>query len=215
MRDEFEKSLSELHSKMIEMGSLCERAIAVVAKALKTGDRSCSDQAGVIEEQIDRMERDIETLCLRMILKQQPVAGDLRQISAALKMITDMERIGDNAEDIAEFIRFLNGRAEKDCSSICLMAEQSIKIVTDSIEAYVKSDIELARAAIACDDVIDDYFGKTKQTVIGLIEQKSGDGEYLLDLLMVAKYLERIGDHAVNIAEWVVFSVTGSRKMQN
>lgn len=215
MRDEFEKSLSELHSKMIEMGALCERAIAVVAKALKTGDCSCSDQAGVIEEQIDRMERDIETLCLRMILKQQPVAGDLRRISAALKMITDMERIGDNAEDIAEFIRFLNGRAEKDCGIICLMAEQSIKIVTESIEAYVKSDVELARAATARDDIIDDYFDKTKQTVIGLIEKKSGDGEYLLDLLMVAKYLERIGDHAVNIAEWVVFSVTGSRKIKD
>ncbi|MDD6278747.1 MAG: phosphate signaling complex protein PhoU [Ruminococcus sp.] len=212
MRNRFDSQLETLNNKMIEMGSMCEEIIALVAKALSTGDPTYSERISSLENDIDHMERDIESLCLRLLLQQQPVAKDLRQISAALKMITDMERIGDQAADISEFIRYLDERAKDDCKYIYLMAEASIKMVSDSVEAFVKKDLSLARSAIAYDDIIDDYFRKVKAAIIGLIEQKSGSGEYLLDLLMVGKYFERIGDHAVNIAEWVVFSVTGVHK---
>ena len=151
-------------------------------------------------------------MCLRLLLQQQPVAKDLRQISAALKMVTDMERIGDQAEDISEFMNNLSGKTKNDCKYINLMAEAAINMVTESVEAYVRRDIDIAKKAIEYDDVIDDYFVRTKNEIIGLIEKRSEDGEYLLDLLMAAKYFERIGDHAVNIAEWVVFSVTGEHK---
>lgn len=155
------------------------------------------------------MERDIETLCLKLLLRQQPVAGDLRQISAALKMITDMERIGDQAEDIAEIIAFLNGRSGAECGDIDKMAKAATKMVTNSIEAFVKRDVELAKEVIAQDDIVDDYFNRVKQDLIERISSDPSDGEFALDLLMIAKYFERIGDHATNIAEWVMFSVTG------
>ena len=212
MRNRFDNQLELLNHKMIEMGSMCEEIIAVTAKALKTGDEKLAKRVPLLENDIDHMERDIESLCLRLLLQQQPVARDLRQISGALKMITDMERIGDQSEDISEFIKYLGDKAKDDCQYIYLMAESAIKMVSDSVEAYVKKDIALAKSAIEYDDVIDDYFIKTKKTIINLIEQKSNDGEYLLDLLMVAKYFERIGDHAVNIAEWVEFSVAGVHK---
>lgn len=152
------------------------------------------------------MERDIETLCLKLLLRQQPVAGDLRQISAALKMITDMERIGDQAEDIAEIIAFLNGRSGAECGDIDKMAKAATKMVTNSIEAFVKRDVELAKEVIAQDDIVDDYFNRVKQDLIERISSDPSDGEFALDLLMIAKYFERIGDHATNIAEWVMFS---------
>lgn len=212
MRNRFDSQLELLNHKMIEMGSMCEEIIAIVAKALTTADEKLIKKISLLENDIDHMERDIESLCLRLLLQQQPVASDFRQISGALKMITDMERIGDQSEDISEFIKYLGKKAENDCQYIYLMAEASIKMVSDSIEAYVKKDLSLAQSAIAYDDVIDDYFIKTKETIINLIKQKSDDGEYLLDLLMVAKYFERIGDHAVNIAEWVQFSVAGVHK---
>ena len=158
------------------------------------------------------MEHTIESLCLRLLLQQQPVARDLRQISAALKMITDMERIGDQAADIAEIITFLGGRSGGECEYISLMAKSAIKMVTESVDAFVKRDLELANTAIRHDDIVDDYFKKVKSSLIKMIADKPDDGEYALDLLMIAKYFERIGDHAVNIAEWVVFSVTGSHK---
>lgn len=212
MRNRFDNQLELLNHKMIEMGSMCEEIIAVVTKSLVDGDPMLSRKVHVLENDIDHLERDIESLCLRLLLQQQPVAGDLRQISAVLKMITDMERIGDNAEDISEFVKYLGKKAKDDCKYIYFMAETAIKMVSESVEAYVKRDIQLAKSAIARDDIIDDYFIKTKKTIISLIEQKSGDGEYLLDLLMSAKYFERIGDHAVNIAEWVEFAVTGTHK---
>lgn len=210
MRNRFDSQLDLLNHKMIEMGSMCEEIIALVTKALVNGDLVLAQKVSKLEKEIDHIERDIESLCLRLLLQQQPVAKDLRQISAALKMITDMERIGDNAADISEFIKYLDGRVGEDCKYIYLMAEAAIKMVSESVEAYVKKDLELAKSAILYDDVIDDLFNQTKKTVIELIKQKSSDGEYLLDILMAAKYFERIGDHAVNIAEWVEFSVSGS-----
>ena len=155
------------------------------------------------------MERDIEAMCLRLLLQQQPVAGDLRRISAALKMITDMERIGDQAEDIAEIIPYMEGRSGEECAAVGEMAKAAIHMVTRSVDAFVHRDTDLARKVIAYDDVVDDDFDRVKAALIGLIAKNPADGEYALDLLMIAKYFERIGDHAVNIAGWVVFAVTG------
>ncbi len=194
------------------MGAMCEEVNALAAKALTTGDLSLAKRVNEIDSEIDEMERTIETLCLKLLLQQQPVARDLRQISAALKMITDMERIGDQASDIAEIIGFLGGKTVDDCEHIRLMAEATIKMVTESVDAYVNRDLALAEKAMEHDDVVDDYFEKVKKSLIKMISEKPEDGEYALDLLMIAKYFERIGDHATNIAEWVEFSVTGVHK---
>ena len=158
------------------------------------------------------MEREIESICLKLLLQQQPVAKDLRVISAALKMITDMERIGDQAEDIAEIIPFLDGKTGAEFADFKLMAEETCKMVTDSIDAYVKQDLELAKAVSEHDDIVDEAFGRMKDMLIKMISENNTDGEYAVDLLMIAKYFERIGDHATNIAEWVEFSVTGVHK---
>ena len=212
MRSRFDEQLKVLNKKMIEMGAQCEELIALVAKALLNGDVEGARKAKEQGHEIDQMEREIESICLKLLLQQQPVAKDLRVISAALKMITDMERIGDQAEDIAEIITFLDGRTGEECHDIRLMAEATIKMVTDSIDAYVKQDLELAKSVSDYDDVVDDAFDRVKQTLIKMISENTADGEYALDLLMIAKYFERIGDHAVNIAEWVEFSVTGVHK---
>ena len=212
MRSRFDEQLKVLNKKMIEMGAQCEELIALVAKALLNGDVEGARKAKEQGHEIDQMEREIESICLKLLLQQQPVAKDLRVISAALKMITDMERIGDQAEDIAEIITFLDGRTGEECHDIRLMAEATIKMVTDSIDAYVKQDLELAKSVSDHDDVVDDAFDRVKQTLIKMISENTADGEYALDLLMIAKYFERIGDHAVNIAEWVEFSVTGVHK---
>lgn len=165
-----------------------------------------------LDGEIDQKERSIESLCLKLLLQQQPVARDLRQISAALKMITDMERIGDQADDISEIIPFLNGRTGGECEYIAEMARAAIHMVTESIDAYVRRDIVLAHAVIEYDDIVDDLFNKVKQSLIDMIAKNPQDGEFAIDLLMIAKYFERIGDHATNIAEWVEFSVTGMHK---
>lgn len=212
MRNHFDEQLSLLNRKMIEMGAACEHIIALAAKALLEGN---ADQAKAAREQghtIDQMEREIEAICLKLLLQQQPVAKDLRVISAALKMITDMERIGDQAEDIAEIIPFLHGRTGEECHDIRLMAEATIQMVTGSIDAYVQQDLALAKTVRERDDVVDDAFVRVKQSLIRMISKDTADGEYAVDLLMIAKYFERIGDHAVNIAEWVEFSVTGVHK---
>ena len=201
-----------LNKKMIEMGAECESIISLAVNALLEGDVSGAKRAKEQGHSIDQLEREIESVCLKLLLQQQPVAKDLRVISAALKMITDMERIGDQAEDIAEIIGFLNGRTGRECHDIRLMAEATIKMVTDSIDAYVKQDLQLAKSVSDYDDVVDDAFDRVKQTLIRMITENTADGEYALDLLMIAKYFERIGDHAVNIAEWVEFSVTGVHK---
>ena len=212
MRSRFDEQLSLLNKKMIEMGAECESIIALSANALLEGDVTGARKAREQGSRIDELEREIESICLKLLLQQQPVAKDLRVISAALKMITDMERIGDQAEDIAEIITFLNGRTGKECHDIRFMAEATMKMVTESIDAYVKQDLALAQSVSDYDDVVDDAFFRVKQTLIEMLSQNAADGEYALDLLMIAKYFERIGDHAVNIAEWVAFSVAGIHK---
>ncbi len=214
MRSRFDEQLATLNKELIEMGALCEEAIADAAKALTTADEKTAAKVEPLEAEINQKERDIESLCLKMLLQQQPVARDLRQISAALKMITDLERIGDQASDIAEIITFIDKKAGVDCEPICLMAEATIRMVTESVDAFVKRDVGIAQQAIAHDDTVDDYFLKVKRSLINMIAQRPADGEHALDLLMIAKYFERIGDHAVNIAEWVIFSVTGVHKEQ-
>ena len=212
MRNRFDQQLYELNRELIEMGAMCEEAIASAAKALSTGDMKLAAKVCENSSAIDQMERDIEGRCMKLLLHQQPVARDLRQISAALKMITDMERIGDQAEDIAEIVTFLNGRTMEDMELIEEMARATIEMVMSSVDAFVKKDVELAEKVIAQDDVVDDYFSKVKYGIISMITENSTDGEFALDLLMIAKYFERIGDHATNIAEWVIYSVTGTHK---
>ena len=212
MRSRFDEQLKRLDKELIEMGAMCEEAIALAAKALLDGDESLAAKVAPLDTEIDQMERDIESMCLKLLLQQQPVARDLRQISAALKMITDMERIGDQAEDIAEIISFLHGHQAEDNDLLREMAKAAIRMVTESVDAYVKCDTMLAEQVIAEDDTVDGYFTQVKERLIGKIAQDPADGEYALDLLMIAKYFERIGDHATNIAEWVIFSVTGVHK---
>ncbi|MCM1185803.1 MAG: phosphate signaling complex protein PhoU [Lachnoclostridium sp.] len=209
MRSRFDEQLATLNNELTKMGAMCEESIDIASKALIIGDVSLADKVLPIDEEINHMERTIETLCLKLLLQQQPVAGDLRQISAALKMITDMERIGTQAADIAEIITFLNGRTGSECEHIRFMAEAASSMVTESIDAFVKQDVVLAGKAIDRDDVVDDLFLQVKSSLIKLIAETPADGGYALDLLMIAKYFERIGDHAVNIARWVTFSVTG------
>lgn len=212
MRNRFDEQLNELNREIIEMGAMCEEAIASVTKALSEGDVELAEKIRKNGSSIDQMERDIESRCMKLLLHQQPVARDLRLISAALKMITDMERIGDQAEDIAEIVSFLNGHTMEGIVMIEEMARESTQMVTSSVDAFVKKDIELAQSVIIRDDVVDDYFTRIKSRIITLIEEKSADGELALDLLMIAKYFERIADHATNIAEWVIYSVTGIHK---
>ena len=212
MRNRFDEQLALLKKELIEMGALCEEVIAKASEALTRGDVELAAKVAPLDEQIDRKERDIEALCLRLLLQQQPVARDLRKISAALKMITDMERIGDQAEDIAEIVTFLKGRTGQNDDLLREMARSTIKMVTESVDAFVKHDIMLAEKVVAYDDVVDNYFEQVKDELIARIAENPDDGEYALDLLMIAKYFERIGDHAVNIAEWVMFSVTGVHK---
>ncbi len=212
MRSKFDEQLALLNNKMTAMGAECESIIALTAKALLDGDTENAKKAKSQGRQIDQLEREIESICLKLLLQQQPVATDLRLISAALKMITDMERIGDQAEDIADIIVSLNGRTGNECHGIRKMASATIKMVTDSVDAYVRKDLALSRSIREYDDVVDNDFAEIKRTLIKMITENTADGEYALDLLMIAKYFERIGDHAVNIAEWVEFSVTGIHK---
>ena len=212
MRSRFDEQLALLKRELIEMGALCEEVIALAAQSLTEGDTALSARVSPLDEEIDRKEREIESLCLKLLLQQQPVARDLRQISAALKMITDMERIGDQAEDIAEIVAFLGGRGTEDSELLRDMARSAIRMVSGSVDAYVKQDVPLAEKVIAEDDVVDDYFTRVKKALISRIAADPEDGEFALDVLMIAKYFERIGDHAVNIAEWVIFSVTGEHK---
>ncbi len=210
MRSRLDGQMEQLNAELIRMGALCEEVIDLAAEALVSGKVGTAEKIAPLDHEIDKKEREIETLCMKTLLSQQPVARDLRQISAALKMITDMERIGDQAEDIGEIITFLKGRVTNGCSKIADMAYSVKKMVNDSVEAYVKRDLTLAGATVSYDDVVDGYFSDIKGDLIGVIHENPDDGEYALDLLMIAKYFERIGDHAVNIAEWVMYSVTGT-----
>ena len=213
MRRQFDQQLALLNRELIEMGALCEEVIALASKALTEGDPALAARVAPLDTR-DRPEgaRPSRSLCLKLLLQQQPVARDLRQISAALKMITDMERIGDQAQDIAEIVTFLEGRTAEHDDILCQMARATISMVTESVDAFVKHDTIKAEAVLAADDTVDAYFRQVKQALISRIAADPGDGEYALDLLMIAKYFERIGDHATNIAEWVIFSITGRHK---
>ena len=212
MRSNFDRQLAQLNTELTQMGETCAKAISLAAQALEERDVSKAAPVAELEAQTNEQERSIEALCLKLLLQQQPVARDLRQISAALKMITDMERIGDQAEDIAEIVAFLDGRQAENDALLKEMAKAVIQMVTESVDAYVKCDIMLAKKVIAADDGVDEQFARVKQSLIGKIAADPADGEYALDLLMIAKYYERIGDHATNIAEWVIYSVTGTHK---
>ena len=212
MRNHFDNQLALLNQEMTRMGGLCEEIIELVAKALTGWEDDLLNRVSILGSEIDESERTIESLCLKLLLQQQPVARDLRVISAAMKMITDMERIGDQAEDIAEIITHLNCRVEHESIQIREMAEATMRMIREAVDAYVKQDLDLAKKVMKHDDIVDDYFLSVRKGLIAIIAANPDDGEYALDLLMIAKYCERIGDHCTNIAEWVEFSVTGQHK---
>ena len=212
MRDYFQEQLKALHEELTKMGAACEEIIDMASQALTGLDAELAERVKTVGAQIDESERTIENICLKLLLRQQPVAKDLRQISAAMKMITDMERIGDQAEDIVDLIPKMEVRADDRYPKIREMAKATQQMVTEAVDAYVKQDLELAQKVMAHDDIVDSYFNLVKKGIIGIIAANPGEGEYALDLLMIAKYFERIGDHCTNIAEWVEFSVTGEHK---
>lgn len=213
MRSRFDEQLELLNNELLEMGALIEHSIESASQALINQDIEAAKKAIEFDKQVDQKEKDIESLCLRLLLHQQPVARDLRQISAALKMITDMERIGDQAADISGIVIYLADTPYiKRLEHLPQMANAAIRMVNGSIDAYVKKDLPLAREIIAMDDIVDDLFVIIKDELIERIHEKTENGGQALDLLMIAKYFERIGDHAQNIAEWVEFSITGQHK---
>ena len=216
MRNRFDRQLSTLNDELIEMGSMIEKSIETAIKALVNQDVDLARHAIEADEEIDRQERIIEDLCLKLLLQQQPVAKDLRLISSALKMITDMERIGDHASDISEItIALADQPYIKKLEHIQKMAKETMIMLVGSIEAFVDKDLEKANEVIKRDDVVDDLFDKVKKELIQMIHENADKGEQAADLLMVAKYMERIGDHATNISEWVIFSITGEHKSMN
>ena len=213
MREKFDEKLNQLYHSLIEMGVLVEKAIADASEALVRQDAVLARKIIVSDDEIDEKEREIEAFCLKLFLQQQPVAGDLRLISAVLKIITDLERIGDQASDIAQITLLLAGKQYiKKLEHIPQMAQATMKMVTKSVDAFIKKDLELAQEVIACDDMVDGLFVTIKKELIELITKNRDNGEQAVDLVMIAKYFERIGDHATNIAEWVVFLLTGTHK---
>ena len=212
MRNKFDSQLEKLNLELITMGALCEDAISASVKGFLDDDDALCQKAVETEDEINRKERDIESICMKLLLEQQPVARDLRVISSALKMISDMERIGDQAYDIAEIAKFIKNSNVKSKIHIKDMTAAATKMVTDSVDSFVKKDVELARAVMAYDDKVDNLFNCVKDELVQLITEDKANGEFCIDLLMIAKYLERIGDHAVNIAEWVEYSITGTHR---
>ena len=216
MRNIFDKQLVKLNNELIEMGSLVGKSIETAVTALVNQDVKKAKQAIKSDEEINHQEKEIENLCLKLLLQQQPVAKDLRLISAVLKMITDLERIGDHAADISEItITLADNPYVVDLRGIQKMAKETMEMVIKSIEAFVNKDLEIANEVIKHDDIVDDLFIEIKKEVIKLINEKPEDGEQVADILMIAKYFERIGDHATNIAEWVIFSITGKHEEEN
>lgn len=212
MRNHFDEQLGQLNVELIKMGALCEESIACAVKAV-FDDKTDSMIAKVNdnENEIDHMEHDIEALCMKLLLHQQPVAGDLRTVSSALRMISDMERIGDQSQDIAEIAGMIHSTDLAGKVHISDMANEAIGMVTMSVDSFVKKDVELAQKAIDADDKVDALFLSVKDELTQLVRSDAQDAEYVMDLLMAAKYLERIGDHATNIAEWVKYSITGEK----
>ena len=209
MRNRFDQQLEKLNVELVTMGALCEDALTYAIRALFDRESDMAERAEEAEKQIDQMEREIESICMRLLLQQQPVARDLRVISSALKMIGDMERIGDQAADIAEIVKYLKEDDVPNLRHLREMSDFAAGMVTASINSFVRQDLDLAKKVILDDDVVDGYFEKVKEALIGLIADGDIDGAFLLDILMIAKYIERIGDHATNIAEWVIYSITG------
>ena len=210
MRDIFNEQLEQLNSDLVEMGTLIGQVIRMTVEALVDKDIEKAKKVIRFEDQIDRQEKTIENLCLKLLLQQQPVASDFTQISAALKMITDMERIGDQSADISQILIGMAGQPYiKKLDHIQAMANETTRMVFKSIDAYVKKDLELAKEVIKQDDIVDSLFLTIKNELIELINENTENGEQATDLLMIGKYFERIGDHATNIAEWVIFSITG------
>ena len=212
MRNYFDMQMKTLHQELKEMGGLCQLTISQTYQLLHNGDVEVIKSIVAQEDQINQKERDIESLCLKLLLRQQPVASDLRKISAALKMITDMERIGDQALDIAEIVETGKILEVKDTDLLGRMAEVTMDMVSKSVEAYVSQDLQRAQSVIDSDDLVDDLFMEIRMTLINSIENQDMDEEQILDYLMIAKYYERIGDHATNIAEWVEFSILGKHR---
>lgn len=210
MRNRFDTQLELLNKELIEMGALCEELIDLSQKSLEKG-AVFLETARAKELEVDRMESDIEGLCMKLLLKQQPVAKDLRSISSALKMISDMERIGDQSLDIIEISDYVTDCDVESKKCIKNMAQAAGKMVSDSVEAFVRKDKELAKAVIDADDILDNLFDEMKRRLVQIITSETHDGEMYIDLIMIAKYYERIGDHATNIAEWVLYSITGQR----
>lgn len=213
MRNRFDEQLHTLNHELLEMGALIEHAIRSATDALVKQDVEAALQAIAADKEVDQAERDIESLCLKLLLQQQPVARDLRLISSALKMITDMERIGDQAGDIAELVIYLSKEPYiKELTHLPQMAENAIRMVTGALDAYVRKDVALAQEVMGMDDAIDALFVTVKDELIALIRHDAAAGSQAIDLLMIAKYYERIGDHAQNIAEWVEYALTGRHK---
>ena len=212
MPTHFERQLEELHKHLITLGNLCEKAITLSAESIQMQEQKTAKMVFETDHEIEKKERELESLCMHLLLHQQPVAGDLREISAALGMISDMERIGDQAADIADLSLFIDKTKVRIPDTISEMAQVTVDMVTESVEAFVKSDLELCRKVIRDDDLVDTAFNQVKEMLADLIYKQNLDAKAGLDLLMTAKYIERIGDHAVNIAEWVEYSITGIHK---
>ncbi len=210
MRNQFDKELIKLNNEMLEMGMLIENAIKTASELLLKRDEKKAELVYEYEEEIDRMEDIIQNHCLRLFIEQQPVASDLRTVSSTLKMITDMERIGDQCRDIAEItLNLPEGLKIKSVDHIIDMSDATVKMVNDTLQSYVNRDIKMAEKIRFDDDVVDDYFIQVRDDLIQMIKEDSLDASAIIDLLMIAKYLERIADHAVNISKWVIFSIRG------
>ena len=209
MRESLDTQLEKLNVELIKMGALCEDAISTAVSGMLENNIKVLEKVFSIDSDIDKIEKDIEHLCTKLILQQQPVARDLRQITAALKMISDMERIGDQASDIAEMVPYVIGNDISKETHIAKMAKVVIKMTNESIDSFVKRDLKLAKKVMADDDAVDELFLQIKKELIHLVQNDNQNGEYYMDLLMIAKYLERIGDHTTNIAEWVEYTITG------
>lgn len=210
-RKVYQEQLRKLNSKLIQMGDLCEKAMSLVMKALREKDEEIARGVHKIEREIDEKERDIEAQCMTLLLRQQPVAGDLREISAALRMIADMERIGDQTADIADITKYITKSQLEIHPTIFTMGKVVGKMVDDSINAYVRRDEKLAQDVIDADDQVDELFAKVKEELVETLQKKKDSDGCELDVLMIAKYLERIGDHAVNLGEWVIYSIYGEK----
>lgn len=212
MREKFERQLAQLNDELIHMGSMIEQAIEMAISALVKQDGEKAKKTIAFADEIAQKEKDIENMCFKLLMSQQPVAGDLRRVSSALKMVTDMKRIGDFAGDISEItLNLLKQEYIKKLDHLCKMASETTVMVINSVEAFVQKDVILAGEVIKSDDIVDELFNTVKDELIDIISKQPENGSQATDLLMVAKYFERIGDHAENIAQWVIFSVTGKK----